>query len=224
MVEAFERIEIEVADLAAASSDCIALFGVRPAPAPVPGEAWLALANTTIALREAPVAAARISGLVLRDPQVIGSVDNPLGLVLTCSDGTEGRAFRDGAEAHCTSVAVDHLVLRTDRADACIALFRDRLGIRLALDQTVEAWGGRMLFFRTGKMTLEVIEGADNDGNCFWGIAYQHPDLDAWHGELVARGVTCSDIRDGRKRGTRVATVKSHSLGLPTLLVEPAVR
>jgi hypothetical protein len=38
---------------------------------------------------------------------------------------------------------------------------------------------------------------------------------------LAQRGVTLSGIREGRKPGTRVATVKSHCLGIPTLLIEP---
>lgn len=222
MVEAFERIEIEVPDVSAARDEYAALFGV--APAARGEEAWLALANTIIALRESPVDAARITGLVLRDTATRGDVANALDLTLTCVDGAEGRAFRDAPDGQCPGVAVDHLVLRTHDADNCIALFRDRLGIRLALDQTVEAWGGRMLFFRTGKMTLEVIAADDTDGSSFWGIAFQHPDLDAWHGDLVARGVSCSGIREGRKPGTRVATARSHCLGLPTLLIEPAVR
>jgi hypothetical protein len=33
-------------------------------------------------------------------------------------------------------------------------------------------------------------------------------------------GVEISDIRDGRKPGTRVCTAKSHTLGVPTLLIE----
>ncbi len=39
---------------------------------------------------------------------------------------------------------------------------------------------------------------------------------------LRAAGVSLSELRKGRKPGTRVATVKSHCLGLPTLLLEPA--
>ena len=40
--------------------------------------------------------------------------------------------------------------------------------------------------------------------------------------ELASRGVTLTAVRDGRKPGTRVATLKSHDLGIPTLLIEPA--
>lgn len=120
---------------------------------------------------------------------------------------------------------VDHIVLYTADADACVRLFGEEgLGIRLALDQTVPEWGGRMLFFRTGKLTLEVI--APNKGlegnDYFWGIAYQVDDMDEVHNALQVQDVVLSDIRNGRKPGTRVATLKSHDLGIPSLLVEPA--
>jgi hypothetical protein len=98
------------------------------------------------------------------------------------------------------------------------------LGIRLALDQTVPEWGGRMLFFRAGKLTLEVIDsGSDGPGqDYFWGIAYQCPDIVEIAGQLAERGVELSELRAGRKPGSRVATLKSHNLGIPTLLLEPA--
>ncbi len=117
--------------------------------------------------------------------------------------------------------SVDHLVLRTGDADDCIRLFRDDIGMRLALDQTVQEWGGRMLFFREGGMTLEVIENSSKrpEQDFFWGICYRCGDIDAVHAELVARGVLLSDIREGRKPGTRVATIKSHVGGVPSLLL-----
>ena len=114
--------------------------------------------------------------------------------------------------------------MRTGDAQACIDLFAEELGLRLALDKTVPAWGGRMLFFRTAKLTLEVI-AADQEqhhSDYFWGIAYQCADLLRLSQNLQERGVALSEIRDGRKPGTRVATLKSHCLGIPTLLVQPA--
>jgi hypothetical protein len=36
--------------------------------------------------------------------------------------------------------------------------------------------------------------------------------------------VDVSDIRTGRKPGTRVLTVRNGTCGIPTLLVEPATR
>jgi catechol 2,3-dioxygenase-like lactoylglutathione lyase family enzyme len=141
------------------------------------------------------------------------------------SDGTATDALREEGVS-VSPLLVDHVVLQTRDAEDCIALYRDRLGIRLALDQEVPEWGGRMLFFRVGKMTLEVIANPDTGPAPprFWGVAFQCADIDAEHARLASGGVELSEIRDGRKPGTRVATVKSHCLGLPTLLIEPASR
>ncbi|MEC8427565.1 MAG: hypothetical protein VXZ35_04015 [Pseudomonadota bacterium] len=120
---------------------------------------------------------------------------------------------------------VDHLVLYSHDAQTCIDRFGESgLGLRLALDQTVPEWGGRMLFFRIGKLTLEVIVPNDpmTRPDFFWGIAYQTHGLASTHERLLNAGVAVSDIRDGRKPGTRVASLKSGDLGIPTLLLEPA--
>ncbi len=117
---------------------------------------------------------------------------------------------------------VDHVVLQTNDADDCIRLFRDELGARLALDQTVEEWGGRMLFFREGAMTLEVIEHSSKrpKQDFFWGICYRCSDIETTRLNLISRGVSISEIREGRKPGTRVASIKSHVGGVPSLLLE----
>jgi len=53
-----------------------------------------------------------------------------------------------------------------------------------------------------------------------WGLALKTNDIEATHARLSEHGVEISDIRDGRKPGTRVCTAKSHTLGVPTLLIE----
>jgi len=116
---------------------------------------------------------------------------------------------------------IDHIVLRSNDGDACVRLLAEQLGLRLALDQEKPEWGGRMLFFRNGKLTLEVIapEGGLKAGDYFWGFALKVADMEAEHTRLQEAGVNVSELRNGRKPGTRVATVKSHSGGVPALLV-----
>lgn len=119
---------------------------------------------------------------------------------------------------------VDHVVIYSNDGEACINRFGEPgLGMRLALDKTVPQWGGRMLFFRSGKLTLEIIVPNESMSrpDFFWGIAYQSDQIDVTHQRLLDDGVEVSDIRDGRKPGTRVATVKSCELGVPTLLIQP---
>ncbi|GAB5453188.1 MAG: glyoxalase [Halioglobus sp.] len=221
MAEAFDQIVIVVPDLESAVDEYEALLGC--AAEDVSGERWFALANTVLALRQADVDSAAVAGIVLCDPAAgrdAQSIANPLELAIAVCDGRQSARLTRN-----TALAVDHLVLRTADADACIEFFAGQMGIRLALDKTVPEWGGRMLFFRAGKMTLEVIQSDDATPgeHFFWGIALQHCDLDLFCGELGGRGVSCSSVRDGRKPGTRVATVKSHDLGVPTLLIEPGV-
>ncbi len=150
-------------------------------------------------------------------------LSNPFNLPLQICDGQQTTLFRGNQPAACSDLSVDHIVLRTLDADACVTFFGEQLGIRLALDKTVPKWGGRMLFFRTGKLTLEVIE-ADKDRpekDHFWGVALQCDDIETTSDKLEHRGVALTKVRVGRKAGTRVASVKSHALGIPTLLIEP---
>ena len=115
-------------------------------------------------------------------------------------------------------------MLHTTNAQACIHLFEKRLGLRLALDKDVPEWGGRMLFFRSGKLTLEVIEPRENKPrqDYLWGIAYQCASIELLSARLKRENIKVSAVRDGRKPNTKVATLKSHNLDIPTLLVQPA--
>lgn len=117
--------------------------------------------------------------------------------------------------------AVDHVVVRTQSADAAKRFYGDQLGIRLALEQDVPDWGGTQLFFRASSMSIEVIasEKAPEEDD-LWGLAFKTASLDTTHQRLVNEGIDVSEIRDGRKPGTRVCTVKSHTLEVPTLLIE----
>lgn len=229
MVKTFDRIVIAVPALAQACEQYRRLLGVEPASPgdPALASAWFVLPNTVIELVHSVEKSPRIRGIVF----AVADADKPVaaiaksrGLELGLSTGRRTTALREaGTGAGDKAILVDHLVLRTADAAACIDLFGARLGIRLALDKTVPEWGGRMLFFRAGKVTLEVIEPERDrpESDYFWGIAYQCRDLDQTARLLAGRGVVISAIRPGRKPGSRVATVKSHCLDLPTLLLQP---
>ncbi|MBK49431.1 MAG: glyoxalase-like domain protein [Chloroflexi bacterium] len=117
---------------------------------------------------------------------------------------------------------LDHVVINTNDPEGIISLYRDTYGIRLALDQTVEKWGGRMLFFRLNMTTLEVIAKENNEDpeDSFWGLAWVVEDLYATHSRLLSEGLEVTDVKDGRKPNTLVATVKSHTVNIPTLLIQ----
>ena len=217
--------------MAVAIEDYTQLLGLGPVDgsrADLAGRTCFKLSNTLLELVQRPeLDRARLSGLVFADDSGAGvelPISNTLQLDLY-SQGSEsaGHAERERELLESSILNIDHVVLHTRDADACVALFAGSLGIRLALDKTVPEWGGRMLFFRTGGITLEVIEakGQESGADYLWGIALQCTNIEHTAKALTQRGVSLSDVRDGRKPGTRVASIKSHTLRIPMLLIEP---
>jgi catechol 2,3-dioxygenase-like lactoylglutathione lyase family enzyme len=231
MTRVFDRIVMAVPDLQAAIEQYRQLFDIPPfigeGLAGAPTARW-GLPNTVVELELCAVERPCLQGIVFNAPgagPAENPVENTMDIDVRQGDGSSTEAFRRQHQgAQSAVLSVDHVVLRTVDAQACIDLFNGELGVRLALDKTVPEWGGRMLFFRAGKLTLEVIasEKDASSGNAFWGIAYQCQDLTALVQQLEGRGVAVSGIREGRKPGTQVATLKSHCLEIPTLLIQPA--
>ena len=117
---------------------------------------------------------------------------------------------------------LDHVVINTNNADSFIETYRDVFKIRLALDKTIEHWNSRMLFFRLNKTTIEVVERSNNEKpkDTLWGLAWEVESIEDTHKRLVSEGVEVSDIKDGLKENTLVATVKSHTHNVPTLIIQ----
>ena len=93
------------------------------------------------------------------------------------------------------------------------------------LDREFPQWGARMLFFRLGGTTIEVVSALEAgessppaDRDELWGLSFRVPDAEAAHARLVDYGMAVSGLRDGRKPGTRVFTVKEP--GPPILMLE----
>tara|TARA_E500000178_G_scaffold353577_1_gene419872 strand:- start:468 stop:1307 length:840 start_codon:yes stop_codon:yes gene_type:complete len=117
---------------------------------------------------------------------------------------------------------LDHVVINTNNADSFIETYRDVFKIRLALDKTIEHWNSRMLFFRLNKTTIEVVERPNNEKpkDTLWGLAWEVETIEDTHKRLVSEGVEVSDIKTGLKENTLVATVKSHTHNVPTLIIQ----
>lgn len=118
---------------------------------------------------------------------------------------------------------IDHIVLNTCNSDVLKTCFSDQLGLSLRLDQSREEWGVRQLFYRVGSNILEVMEFLSAEQKAktdyFWGIALAVPRLDACLERLQDNNIVVSKARKGRKKHTRVATLKSHDCGAATLLI-----
>jgi catechol 2,3-dioxygenase-like lactoylglutathione lyase family enzyme len=123
--------------------------------------------------------------------------------------------------------AMDHVVIATADPERAAALYGARLGLDMALDRSHPDWG-RLMFFRCGDLIVEIVHrpGQDTDAahDKLWGLSWRVADIDATRARLVQAGIDVSDVRDGRKPGTRVLTVRSGACGIPTLLVERTAR
>lgn len=129
---------------------------------------------------------------------------------------------------------LDHAVINSASATGTAFLLGVQLGLDLRLDIDRPDWGGRLLFFRCGDLILEVFErrsadaadaaGLDDDTrrDGFYGLSWRAHDLDTTRAELAALDFDVSDVRPGRKAGTRVLTVRDRCAGVATLLLEPA--
>jgi catechol 2,3-dioxygenase-like lactoylglutathione lyase family enzyme len=121
--------------------------------------------------------------------------------------------------------AMDHVVVSTSDPERAAALYGARLGLDMALDRSHPDWG-RLMFFRCGDLIVEVThrpgKSADTSQDRLSGICWRVADIDATHARLVQAGVDVSEVRTGRKPGTRVMTVRSGTCGVPTLLVQPS--
>ncbi len=118
---------------------------------------------------------------------------------------------------------LDHVVVATHQPERAAALYGARLGLDMALDRSQPEWG-RLMFFRCGDLIVEIVQRpGQNDptqDDKVWGLSWRAGDLDATRTRLVAAGVEVSEIRSGRKPGTRVMSLKSGTCGVPTLLLE----
>ena len=117
---------------------------------------------------------------------------------------------------------LDHLVIQTNDADGLIKIYRDVFNIRLALDKIVERWKVRILFFRLNKTTLEIVEKPDDQpaNDKLWGLTWDIENIEQAHQRLVSEGVDVTSIKKGIKENTLVATIKSHTHNVPTLLIQ----
>jgi catechol 2,3-dioxygenase-like lactoylglutathione lyase family enzyme len=130
---------------------------------------------------------------------------------------------RSLAIAEAPIVALDHVVVSTEDPERAAALYGARLGLDMALDRSHREWG-QLMFFRCGDLIVEVVKrpvaGADQSRDKLWGLSWRVADIEATRARLVAAGIDVSEVRNGRKPGTRVLSVRDGTCGIHTLLLE----
>lgn len=118
---------------------------------------------------------------------------------------------------------LDHAVVASGDGDFTSALLSGRLQLDMRLDLTNENWDARLMFFRCGDLIVEVYQSLSNpldaDRDRFFGLSWRTDNIEATNLELRERGFTVSDIKTGRKPGTRVCTVRDKTHGVPTLIL-----
>ena len=135
---------------------------------------------------------------------------------------THGSLQTQNVYSSSTVNKLDHLVINTSDADGFIKIYKDVFDIRLALDRYVKEWKSRILFFRFIKTTIEVIEKKNDEtsDDSLWGLCWEVKDIGKTHKRLLKEGVKVSEIKNGIKANTLVATIESHTHNIPTLLIE----
>ncbi len=130
------------------------------------------------------------------------------------------------ASAPAPITGLDHVVIATTDPERAAALYGARLGLDMALDRTHPDWG-RLMFFRCGDLIVEVVHrrGAEPvPQDRLWGPSWRVDDIEATRSRLLVAGLDVSEVRNGRKPGTRIATVRDGSCGVPTILLERSPR
>ena len=120
--------------------------------------------------------------------------------------------------------ALDHVVVHTPNPDRALGVYGAKFGLDLRLDRANEAWGARQLFFRCGGAVFEVgasLKAPPSDApDRFGGLAWRVTDPEAAQARLAACGFDVSEVRTGRKPGTKVFTVRDAPGGVPTLMIQ----
>lgn len=119
---------------------------------------------------------------------------------------------------------LDHVVIRTANIDRAVANFGGRLGLDLRLDRANAAWGARQLFFRCGSGVVEFAASlkhpASDAPDSFGGLAWRVTDADAAQSAIADAGFDVSEVRTGRKAGTKTFTVRNPPGGAPTIMIQ----
>ena len=214
-----DSVHIGVPDVGVAVAAYELLLDTRPERRP-DGSARFSLSRGAVVL-EAGEGALRSMRFVVDAPVAALASDLFNGLTVA----VEPESIPVSPAAAGNVEAIDHVVVQSDDPDRAIGLWRDRMGLRLALDRVFEDRGLRLVFFRSGGITLEYASphpasAEPRPRDRFYGLSYRVRDLARHRERLLASGLDVSAVRVGIRPGTSVATVRSGTAGVPTLLLQ----
>jgi catechol 2,3-dioxygenase-like lactoylglutathione lyase family enzyme len=183
-----------------------------------------------VALKPEPVAEVEgrdsVSGATLHWKRTRASTDLTRGVRMFFLE-LVGERPRSKATAAAPVIGLDHVVVSTEDSERAAALYGARLGLDMALDRSHQDWG-QLMFFRCGDLIVEVVRrpvaGGDATRDKLWGLSWRVGDIDAARTRLLDAGVDVSEVRIGRKPGTRVMSIRSGTCGVQTLFLERTAR
>lgn len=242
MITGIDHIALEVASIPQALEDYSAVLG-RPRMA---GSDRLQLDNLALQFRPSRVGAATDEPaalqLVLAAADVAASAHRLTRRALPGTMRAEDDLFEiDTAATYGVTIGVtksaegaasdptydiaglDHVVVSTPDPERAVALYGGRLGLDLRLDRTNPEHNNRLLFFVCGGLVVEIShntkKGVAGGPDRIFGLAWRARDIERAHARMTARGIDVSEIRTGRRPGTRVFTVRHRTAGVPTLII-----
>lgn len=167
-----------------------------------------------------------VSGAVLNWRRTRAATDLTRGVRMFFLEPADERP-RSAVAAPGSTAGLDHVVISTRDPERAAALYGARLGLDMALDRSHADWG-QLMFFRCGDLIVELVcrPGARGDAarDKLWGLSWRVGDIEAARARLAAAGIDVSEVRAGRKPGTRVMSVRNGTCGVHTLLLEKAER
>ena len=233
VIEGISHVTVAAPDLAAAVADHTRLLAAEPLRAD--GAFVFATGNIAVVLREAGTDETEgLCGFAFRTADRAkaregfarcglasaedGAFDAKAthGLPITLTE----RALPRGA---VSPFALDHIVIRTPNPERAVALYGGRLGLDMRLDRSNPAWNARLMFFRCGDTVVEIAhvlsDGVSDAPDRFGGLSWRVPEIEAENSRLAAEGFEMSPVRNGRRPGSKVCTVRNRTAGVPTILL-----
>lgn len=163
-------------------------------------------------------------------------------LRVSASDATRGiqLSFReknnnDQGNGSALAGGLDHIVIASQNSQGTAFLLGSQLALDMRMDMSRREWKARLMFFRCGDLIVEVFErledlespslaaqarSDESEQDSFYGLTWRVDDADASHKRLTEAGFDVSDVRKGRKPGSRVLTVRDKTAEVATLLIE----
>lgn len=248
MISQLNRIDIAVNDLAVASADYAALFGVQPHASDA-ACARFRLSNADVLLT-GDAGRQGLAGMAfgVDDLERTARLLDNRGLAYTREDGPDGPRLRldhsashgapvtleakpqrdtrreaeTGLAGESAIVSVDHLVLRSANPTRAMAFWGAQMGLSLRFDKAFEQMGARVSLFRCGDMKIEVASKGDaqkaGEDDELWGVSWRAANIARLHARL-SDGFDLSELRLGLQPGSSVFTVRNRTHGVATIAI-----